>query len=144
MSIFIAYLTWELLCFERTVEQSLADAELWIHLYNKKNITHRNENPINVFPEKELRGPSPPTFICLRAKYIYCIFLGSVHIFSCSRLSRPIAGICKSLTDTWMWKLGLRPRNSFSGNFCFAFSLLRLCSEHHHQRTDNKEWHICT
>ncbi len=24
-----------------------------------------------------------------------------------------------SLTDTWMWKLGLRPRYSFSGNICF-------------------------
>ncbi len=25
-------------------------------------------------------------------------------------------GIYRLLTDTWMWKLGLRPRNSFSGN----------------------------
>jgi len=28
----------------------------------------------------------------------------------------PHSGIYKSLRDTWMWKLGLRPRNSFSGN----------------------------
>ncbi len=27
-----------------------------------------------------------------------------------------------------MWKLGLWPRNSFSGNICFEFSVLFLCS----------------
>jgi hypothetical protein len=27
-----------------------------------------------------------------------------------------------------MWKLGLRPSNSFSGNICFEFSVLCLCS----------------
>jgi hypothetical protein len=27
-----------------------------------------------------------------------------------------------------MWKLGLWPRNSFSGNICFEFSVLALCS----------------
>ncbi len=42
------------------------------------------------------------TFICLWSIYI---FLGSVHIFSCSRIGRLILGIYKSLTDTWMWKL---------------------------------------
>jgi hypothetical protein len=26
-----------------------------------------------------------------------------------------------------MWKLGLRPCNSFSGNICFRFSVLCLC-----------------
>jgi hypothetical protein len=28
-----------------------------------------------------------------------------------------------------MWKFGLWPRNSFSGNICFEFSVLVLCSE---------------
>jgi hypothetical protein len=27
-----------------------------------------------------------------------------------------------------MWKLGLWPRNSFSGNICFEFTVLVLCS----------------
>jgi hypothetical protein len=34
----------------------------------------------------------------------------------------------KSLSDTLMWKLGLRPHNSFSVNICFEFSVLCLCS----------------
>ncbi len=49
------------------------------------------------------------------------------HISS-SRKGRPIAGIYNSLIDTWMWKLGLRPRYSFSGNICFKFSAFCLCS----------------
>jgi hypothetical protein len=65
------------------------------------------------------------TLMCLWA---ISIFPGSVHIFSCSRIGRPILGKYKSLTDTWMLKLGLRPRNSFSGNICFEFSVLCLCS----------------
>jgi hypothetical protein len=41
---------------------------------------------------------------------------------------KPIIGIYKSLKGTWMCKLGLRPRNSFSGNVCFEFLVLCLCS----------------
>ncbi len=67
------------------------------------------------------RPPSQFTFMCLWAIYI---FPGSVHIFSCSRTGRLIVGIYQSLTNTWMWKLGLRPRNSF----CFEFSIWCLCS----------------
>ncbi len=36
--------------------------------------------------------------------------------------------IYKSLIDTWMWKLGMRSPNSFSGNICFEFLALCLCS----------------
>ena len=39
-----------------------------------------------------------------------------------------IVGIYKSLTDALMWKLGLRPRYSFSGNICFKISVFCLCS----------------
>jgi hypothetical protein len=56
------------------------------------------------------------------------IFPGSVHIFSCSRIGKLIVRIYKSLTDTWMWKLGLWPHNSFSRNIFFKFSVLCLCS----------------
>ncbi len=89
------------------------------------DLTHGNENPISVFPEKELRGLNPNFHMCLWAMYI---FQGSAHIFSCNRIGRPIVGMYKSLTDTWMRKLRLRPRNSFTGNNCFKFSLLCLCS----------------
>ncbi len=41
------------------------------------------------------------------------------HI-SCSRIGRSMVGIYKSLTDTWMWKLGLWPRNSFLRYWFFA------------------------
>ncbi len=49
-----------------------------------------------------------------------------LHISS-SRIGRPIVGD-KSLTDAWMWKWGLRPRYSFSGNICFEISVFCLCS----------------
>jgi hypothetical protein len=50
----------------------------------------------------------------------------SSHI-SYSRIGRQILGIYKSLTGTWMWKLGLEPHNSFSRNICFKFSISCLC-----------------
>jgi hypothetical protein len=57
-------------------------------------------------------------FICLRA---IDILSETVHIFSCSRICRPILRIHKSLTDTWMWKSGLKPRNTFLGIFVSNF-----------------------
>jgi hypothetical protein len=62
------------------------------------------------------------TFICL-----WAIPRIGPHI-SCRRIGRSIEGTYKSLTDTWIWQLGLWPRNSFSGNICFEFSVLVLCS----------------
>ncbi len=87
---------------------------------------HCKENPVYVFLFWELRGLSPNfPYMCLWAFYI---FPGSVHLFTCCRVGKSIVGIYESLTDTWMWKLGLWPSNSFSGNSCFEFSLLFLCS----------------
>ncbi len=44
------------------------------------------------------------------------IFPGSVCLFCCREICGQILGIYESLTDTWMWKLGLRPCNSQKRN----------------------------
>ncbi len=64
---------------------------------------------------------------CVCERFIYSQDR-STYCISCSRIGRSIVGIYKSLTDTWMWKLGLWLRNSFSGIFVFNFSVLVLCS----------------
>jgi hypothetical protein len=51
------------------------------------------------------------------------VFPRSVCLLSGRKIRWPILGIYKSLTDTRMWILGLRPRNSFSGNTWIGFSL---------------------
>ncbi len=40
-----------------------------------------------------------------------------------SKVGRPIGGIYKSLTDTWMQKFGKRPCSFISRNICFEFSV---------------------
>jgi hypothetical protein len=83
------------------------------------------------FSSEYIQPPPPPNyfFYCFECCHSVCPNLSSapciysqdrstVHISS-SRIGRPIVGIYKSLTDAWMWKLGLRPRYSFSGNICF-------------------------
>jgi hypothetical protein len=90
---------------------------------DKRYITlHCKQKSINVFLEKELRGLSPNFHI-----HVSVNDFSIPSMFSCSRKGRPIVRIYKSLTDR-MWKLGLRPCNSFSGNICFEFLVLCLCS----------------
>ncbi len=79
-------------------------------------------------------GLSPNFYIHVSVSDLYIPRIGS-HISS-SRKGRPIAGIYNSLTDSWMWKLGL-PRYSFSGNICFKFSAFFLCSAGNAQRRKN-------
>ncbi len=67
------------------------------------------------------------TFMCLWATYIFAEF---VHIFSCSRIGRLILGTYKSLTDTWMWELGLRLVIPFLGIFIsnFRYCVFAVCA----------------
>ncbi len=97
----------------------------------RSNPAHCNENPIDVFLFLELRGRgrglSPNFYIHVPVSDLYILRI-SPH-FSCSRIGRSIVGIYKPLTGTWMRKLGLWSRNSFSENICFQFSELVLCSQ---------------
>ncbi len=60
----------------------------------------------------------PYSCVCERFTSIYSPRNGP-HI-SCSRIGRSTVGI-KSLTDKWMWKLGLWPRIPFLGIFISNF-----------------------
>ncbi len=76
------------------------------------------------FPGNSAASAPVSTFMSVSDLYIPRI---GPHISS-SRKGRPTVRIYNSLTDTWMWKLGLRPRYSFSGNICFKFSAFCFCS----------------
>jgi hypothetical protein len=60
-------------------------------------------------------SPSSYTYISVRDYISLPILL--------QEICGPILGIYKSLTDTWMWTLGLRPRNSQKRNTLMGFSL---------------------
>ncbi len=78
------------------------------------------------FFSENCRGRSPNFHIHVSVSVLYIPSIG-LHI-SCSRIGRLMVGIYKSLTDTWMGKLGPWPCNFFSGYIRFKFSVVVLCS----------------
>ncbi len=91
---------------------------------------HCNKNPIFVFPEQELWGLSPNFHIHVSVSDLY-IHRNGPHIFRLqNRQTDHGNSVYTSLKDTWMWKLGLSLRNSFSGEILFRiFGILFLA--HH-------------
>jgi len=76
----------------------------------------------NKYSQKRNCAASVPifTFVC---RWAINMFTQSFCLFCCRKICGLILGIYKSLIDTWMWKLELRPRNSFSGNTYMEFLL---------------------
>jgi hypothetical protein len=67
-----------------------------------------------IFPEKEYRGLSPNFHIHASVSDLYISTICLPILLE--EICRPILGLYKSLTDTWMWKLGRRPRYSQKRN----------------------------
>jgi len=73
-----------------------------IHVLQRTN----TKNSKQIFPEKELRGHRPHFHIHVSVSDLYITQLPILLQEICGL----ILEIYKSLTDTWMWKLGLWPR----------------------------------
>ncbi len=70
-------------------------------------------------PRKGIARPqSQFPFSCVCERFIYS---HDQSLFCCRKICGPILRIKKSLTDTWMLKLGLRPRSSFSREYITGF-----------------------
>ncbi len=101
---------------------------LWANQPLSQRLRHTaTKIPFLCISKKELRGLSPNFHINVSVSDLYIPRI-SPHILAAEYVGRLIVGIYKSLKDAWMWKLGLRHRNSFSGNICFEFSVLCPCS----------------
>jgi hypothetical protein len=92
---------------------------------------------IYVFPEMKLLFPkqnynvlSPRSYSTLIYLWEIYIFPRSVCLFCCREICRPILGIYKWRTDTWLWKFRLRPRNSQKRNTKVEFSLQCTWANH--------------
>ncbi len=84
-------------------------------LYFHPTLQRQNaENLKQIFPEKEYKGLSPNFHIHVSVCELYITTMGLPFLLE--GICGPILGIYKSLTDTLMWKLGLRPRNSHKRN----------------------------
>ncbi len=75
------------------------------------------ENLKQIFPETEYRGLSPNFNIHASVSELYSKFSRWVCLFCWRKyVDRSWEYTYKSLTDAWMWKLGLRPRYSQERN----------------------------
>ena len=85
----------------------------WKMIFSAALQRHNTENSKQIFPEKELRSHTPNFYIHVSLSDLYI----PVCLFCHRKICGLILGIYKYLTDTLMWNLGLRPRNSISGKY---------------------------
>ncbi len=83
---------------------------LWFPTLQRRNA----KNLKQIFPEKEYRGLSPNLHIHVSVSLLHIPTMGLPFLLE--EICGPILGVYKSPTVTWMWKLGLRPRNSQKRN----------------------------
>jgi hypothetical protein len=89
----------------------ICSKELW----QRAALQRQNaENLKQIFSEKEYRGLSPNFHIHVSLSELYIPTMGLPVLLE--EICGLIVGIYKSLKDTWMWKLGLRPRYSQKRN----------------------------
>ncbi len=87
---------------------------------------HNTENLKQIFQEKRLRRPQsqfPHSCVCEWFTYSHN---PSAYSAAWKFVDSSWEWKYKSLTDTWMWKLGLRPSNSYMGIYKWDFR----CSVH--------------
>ncbi len=125
-----------ILLFEQLFSRSCANH--WVHIGVEEKeeegicpLRTANEGPVRiqykclipayVFPEMKLLFPrqnynvlSPSSYTHISVRDLYISRIGLPIL--CRDICGQILGIYKSVTDTWMWKLGLRPRNSQKRN----------------------------
>ncbi len=85
-----------------------------LHKQNAENWKFETANLKQIFPEKEYWRISPNFHIHVSVSELYIPTMGLPFLLE--EMCGPILGIYKSITDTWMWNLGLRPRNSQKRN----------------------------
>ncbi len=91
--------------------------------HSKSFHPHCKENPIYVFPEKELHGLSPNFHIYMSASDLYILKIDP-HIFLQRNRQTDPAGRHMNV------EIGTGAAQSFYGNICFEFSVLCLLSAH--------------
>ncbi len=100
--------------------------------------------------KRNIRASVPiSTFMCLSVSELY---IPTMELpFLLEEICGPILGIYKSLTDTWMWKLGLRPRYSQKGIYkrncrCSVHYIdcHDMCALYMQCTVHSKSWHVCS
>jgi hypothetical protein len=98
------------------IKRSFSSYWLQKQTSNKCTTLQRQNAEISkqIFPEKDYRGLSPNFHINASVSDLYIPMISLPILLE--EICRPILGLYKSLTDTWMLKLRLRPHYSQKRN----------------------------